>query len=237
MVKICKKCAFLVLAFLFLTSLTFSVERFQASVSFNPGFPINEFRENVNKGGLGGSGEFMYRLKGSPVSIGVSFGVIVYGSDSRQEWFNAEIPEVMVNVTTRNSILMGHLLLRLQPPQGKFKPYLDGLVGFNYLWTETGVYDRDGFHQEIASDINFSDWTWSFGIGGGLMVPLYEKKRGETSGSFGIFLDLGARYLKGGKAEYLKEGSMIHEKEHVIYDVSESSTDLISIRAGLSFAF
>jgi hypothetical protein len=235
--KIHKRGTFLVLVLLFLNSLASSMERFQVGVSFNPGFPVNEFRENVNRGGLGGSGDFMFRLKGSPLSLGVSFGVIVYGSDSRQEWFSAEIPEVMVDVRTRNSILTGHFLLRLQSPKGKIRPYLDGLVGFHYLWTETGVYDRDGFRQKIASDVNLSDWTWSYGLGGGLLLPLYEKKRGKESGPFAIFLDFSARYLKGGKAEYLKEGSIIQENERVIYDVSESTTDLIAIRAGLSFAF
>jgi hypothetical protein len=237
MVNICKNGAFLVFIVLFLASLAYSEERFQANVSFIPGFPINEFRTNVQRVGLGGSGDFVYRLKGSPISVGASFGLMVYGSESRQEWFSAEIPEVVVDVTTRNYILMCHLLLRLQLPQGKIRPYLDGLAGFHYLWTETGVYDRGGFNWEIASDVNFSDWTWSVGIGGGLMLPIYEKKREKKSGPFAVFLDLGARYLKGGKAEYLKEGSIIQENERVIYDINESSTDLITIRAGLSFAF
>jgi hypothetical protein len=237
MVHVCKNRAFLAFIILFLTSLAYSDERFQVNASFIPGFPMNEFRTNVQKVGLGGSGDFVYRFKGSPISVGASFGVMVYGSESRQEWFSAEIPEVIVDVTTRNYILMCHLLLRLQPPKGKIRPYLDGLAGFNYLWTETGVYDRDGFNQEIASDVNFSDWTWSFGIGGGLMLPIYEKKRGERSGPFALFLDFGARYLKGGKAEYLKEGSIIQDNGRMIYDINESSTDLITIRAGLSFAF
>ncbi len=237
MVNVCRNRAFLVFVILFLTSPALSEERFQVSASFNPGFPINEFRTNVQKVGLGGSGDFVYRFKGSPLSVGASFGLMVYGSESRQEWFSAEIPEVIVDVTTRNYILMCHLLLRLQPAKGRVRPYLDVLAGFNYLWTETGVYNRGGFNWEIASDVNFSDWTWNFGVGGGLMLPIFEKERGEKSGPFAVFLDLGARYLKGGKAEYLKEGSIIQENERVIYDINESSTDLITIRAGLAFAF
>lgn len=237
MLNVCKNCVFLVFIISSLTAFAYSEERFQANASFIPGFPINEFRTNVQRVGLGGSGDFVYRLKGSPISVGASFGLMVYGSESRQEWFSADIPEVMVDVTTRNYILMCHFLLRLQSPKGKIRPYLDGLAGFNYLWTETGVYDRDGVHREIASDVNFSDWTWSVGIGGGLMLPIFQKKRGERSGPFAMFLDFGARYLKGGKAEYLKEGSIIQEKERVIYDINESSTDLITIRAGLSFIF
>lgn len=237
MVNISRNGVFLAFMILFLTSLASSEERFQANVSFIPSFPINEFRANVERVGLGGSGDFIYRFKGSPLSVGASLGLMVYGSDSRQEWFSPDIPEVIVDVKTRNYILMGHLLLRLQSPKGKIRPYLDGLVGFNYLWTETGVYNRGGFNWEIARDVNFSDWTWSLGLGGGLMLPIYEKKRDKKSGPFALFLDFGARYLKGGRAEYLKEGSIVQVNEHVTYEINESSTDLIIIRAGLSFAF
>lgn len=206
-------------------------------MSFIPGFPQNEFKANVESIGLGGSGDFVYRLKNSPLSMGASIGVMVYGRESREEIFGAGIPEVIVDVTTRNYILMSHFLVRLQPPNGMVRPYLDALVGFNYLWTETGVYDRDGLDQKLASDVNFSDWTWSGGVGGGLMLIIYEKKRSGRAKPFALLLDLGARYLKGGKAEYLKEGSIIRENQRVIYDVYESSTDLFTIRAGLSFAF
>lgn len=237
MVRFRKNRAFLVFIVSLLTSLAYSEERFLVNASFNPSFPINDFRTNVQEVGLGGSGDFVYRFRGSPLSVGASFGLMVYGSESRQEWFSADIPEVMVDVTTRNYILMCHLLLRLQSPQGKIRPYLDVLAGFHYLWTETGVYDSGGFNREIASDVNFSDWTWSAGFGGGLMLPIYEKKREKKSGPFAVFLDLGARYLKGGQAEYLKEGSIIHENKRMTYDINESSTDLITIRAGLSFTF
>ncbi|MDH5741964.1 MAG: hypothetical protein OEZ52_00305 [Candidatus Aminicenantes bacterium] len=237
MVNVTKICIFAASAVLLLTSFTYSGERFQAKVSFIPGFPQNEFKANVDSIGLGGSGDFVYRLKGSLLSVGASVGMMVYGSESRKEMFSAEIPEVIVDVTTRNYILMCHLLLRLQSPKGMVRPYLDGLVGFNYLWTETGVYDRDGFDQKVASDVNFSDWTWSCGIGGGLMLSMYRKKRSGKARPFVVFLDIGACYLKGGKAEYLKEGSVIRENQRVIYDVSESSTDLFIIRAGLSFVF
>jgi hypothetical protein len=237
MVNMYKRGAFLLSIFLFLISSGYTSERFQVGVSFNPGFPINEFKSNVKKAGLGGSGDFVFRLKDSPLSIGASFGLMIYGSESRQERLSAEIPEVIVDVRTRNSILMCHLFLRLQPQQGKIKPYLDGLIGLSYLWTETGIYDSDGFHREIASDVNFSDWTWNFGIGGGLMFPVYEKRKERKSGAFAVFLDLSARYLKGGKAQYLKEGSIIRENERMIYNIDESSTDLITVRAGLSVAF
>jgi len=235
--NIFKKSLMMGLIFLLLVSFSYSRERFLANVSFIPGFPQNDFKENLNQIGLGGSGYFLYRLKNSPLSVGVSLGVMVYGSESRSEFFSAGIPDVMVDVTTRNYILMTHFLMRLQPRRGQIKPYLDGLVGFNYLWTETGVYDRNGIDQRIASDVNFDDVTWSLGFGGGLMLNVYQKRRRNRASPFAVFADFGFRYLKGGRAEYLKEGSIIRENDYLIYDVSESSTDLLTLRAGLSFVF
>jgi hypothetical protein len=215
----------------------YSLERFQASADFTLGFPQSEFKQNVDRVGVGGSGYFAYKFKNSPFSAGASIEVLVYGSETRRELLSEAIPEVEVNVTTRNSILMCHLVFRVQPPEGKFRPYVEGLVGFQYLWTETGVYDRGSSREKIASSIHLSDWAWSSGAGCGLLMKVYENKKNRERNTFAIFVDLGARYLIGGKAEYLHEGSIHQEDNRLIYDSKISRTDLITARLGLSFAF
>lgn len=225
--KIFKLSVILVLFILLWHSPGYSVERFQVSADFTSGFPQGKFRQNVDRVGIGGSGYFAYRFKKSPFSVGASIGVLVYGSETRIELLNAAIPEVEVNVTTRNYILMCHLVFRAQPPEGKFRPYVEGLVGFHYLWTETGVYDQGCCYKKIASSVNQSDWTWSSGAGCGLLMRVYEIRKNREQNAFAIFIDLGARYLKGGKAEYLREGSILQI----------SHTDLITARLGLSFTF
>ena len=205
----------------------YSFERFQVSADFALGFPQGKFGQHVDRVGIGGSGNFSYRFKNSFFSVGASIGVLVYGSETRVEFLSQAIPEVEVDVTTRNYILMCHLVFRAQPPRGKFRPYIEGLVGFHYLWTETGIYDQGCFNEEIASSVNQSDWTWSAGAGCGLSMMVYEIRKNRERNAFAIFLDLGARYLKGGKADYLREG-FIRQISH---------TDLITARMGLSFAF
>jgi hypothetical protein len=235
--KIFKFSGILILFILLWHSPGYSVERFQVSADFTLGFPQGEFRQNVDRVGIGGSGYFAYRFKNSFFSAGASIGVLVYGSETRIELLSAAIPEVEVDVTTRNYILMCHLVFRAQPPEGKFRPYVEGLVGFQYLWTETGLYDRGGFDDRIAGSVNQSDWTWSTGAGCGLLVKVYEARKDRERKIFAIFIDCGARYLKGGKAEYLREGSIRHENGQLIYDIKMSHTDLITARLGLSFAF
>jgi len=128
------------LIFFLFTSLGYSRERFQTGINFTLGFPQGEFNENLDNTGLGGTGYFMYKFPKTVISVGASVGVLVYGSDTREELLESSIPEVIVDVTTRNYILMSHFFVRAQPPGGYFRPYLDGLIGFNYIWTETPAF-------------------------------------------------------------------------------------------------
>ncbi len=235
--KIFKFSGILVLFILLWHSPGYSVERFQVSADFTLGFPQGEFRKNVDRVGIGGSGYFAYRFKNSPFSVGISIGMLVYGSETRIDFLSTSIPEVEVDVTTRNNILMCHFVFRAQPTEGKFRPYVEGLVGFQYLWTETGVYDQGCCDKRIANSVNQSDWTWSSGAGCGLLMKVYEDRKNRERNAFAIFVDLGARFLKGGRAEYLREGSISQENGQLIYDIKMSNTDLITARLGLSFTF
>ena len=215
----------------------YSEERFQASADFTLGFPQSEFKQNIDRAGIGGSGYFAYKLKNSPFSVGATIGVLIYGSETRIEFLSASIPEVEVDVTTRNYILICHFVFRAQPPEGDFRPYVEGLAGFHYLWTETGVYDQECCNDRIASSVNLSDFAWSVGAGCGVMIKVYEYKKNSDRSPFAIFADLGARFLKGGRAEYLCQESICQENGQLIYDIKMSNTDLITARLGLSFAF
>ena len=169
----------------------YSIERFQVSAHFSLGFPQQEFRQNIDRIGIGGAGSFAYKFKNSPFSAGVSLGVLVYGFEKRPELLNAWIPEVVVDVATRNYILVFHIVLRVQPTEGKFRPYVEGLAGFHYLWTETGIYDQGWSQESIASSVNLDDWTWSAGAGCGISVVLYEHRKIPDHSSFVMLVELG----------------------------------------------
>lgn len=220
------------------SSFGFSQERFQVGGHFLLGFPQAEFRENVEKTGLGGNFDFAYRFPRSIVSAGVAFGFLIYGQETRTEPLSSTIPDLIVDVRTTNSILLCHLFLRIQPLRGSFRPYLDGLFGFNYLSTDTSIGDHKGSGDDNLSSNNYSDLALSYGLGGGAMVSLVEVRRaGRGPRVFSMDLDIGARYLKGGEAEYLKKGSIHREDGIVTYDVYRSKTDLLHAYLGLSFSF
>jgi hypothetical protein len=208
---------------------------FQFGGNFTIGLPQNEFKKNVDNTGFGGTGYFAFHFPQTPLAVGVSGTFLIYGSETREEPFSTTIPDVFVDVTTTNNIVMGHVLLRLQPPRGIVKPYLDGLFGLNYLWTRTTIKNQSN-NEEVASSTNFDDITFGYGFGGGLMFRVYQASslRNQREGINSVYIDLGLRYLRGGEAEYLKEGSIRRENGRVTYDVNKSTTDILIIHIGAS---
>lgn len=205
--------------------------RFQTTFSFSMGFPQGEFGDNVDNTGLGLNAGFNYRIGHSPVLIGVSFGFLQYGSVSRSAPLSLDIPELIVDVHTSNNILAAHFLTRYEFAryESRIRPYVEGLVGLHYLWTQTSIDDSD----EGISSTNFDDSTGSFGGGGGVLIGLHH----SAASPFQIDLDLGARWLSGGDAIYLTEGSIIREIDTVRYVVTESATNLLITNFGVVFSF
>lgn len=211
---------------------------FQGGLNLLLGFPQGEFDDNVEEDGAGIAGEFLYSPSSSPFAIGFSLGYLNYGRESRREPFSSTIPDVTVEVVTTNNIMLGHLLLRAQYKKGIFQPYVDGLIGFNYLFTETEIKDIDDPEfAGIASSTNLDDGVFSYGSGGGMMVKLYTGKRGEQGKTWSILIDLKMRYLAGGEAEYLKKGSIRRDEGEVVYDISKSKTDLLVAHIGIAVSF
>jgi hypothetical protein len=168
--------------------------------------------------------------------IGAEVQFMIYGSQTRREPFSETIPEVTVEVETSNNILLFHPLIRLQSPQGRIRPYIDGLLGLNYFFTETSVRDEDVFGEPIASSTNQEDTAFSYGAGGGVMFLVHQSEKPRFKLSE-ILIDFRVRYLFGGEATYLKEGSITVENGQVAIDALRSRTDLLTYQLGVAFGF
>lgn len=211
----------------------------QASFGLLVGFPQGTFHQNVTNPGGGIAGHIGYRLPGSPAVLALDMGYLIYGHESRVEPFSTTIPDVTVDVSTDNSILLTHFLLRLQPPKGSVRPYIDGLVGFNYLFTRTSIHTRSGL-DFVASSVNFDDFAFSYGGGGGLMLRVYdgtEKRKAGGKGLYAVLVDFRVRYLTGSEADYLKKGSIRRQSGQVTFDVLRSETDMITAYLGATIDF
>ena len=210
----------------------------QVDVNLLLGFPQGEFKEHVDQLGFGADIFAGIGLGRTPVVFGIEFGGMIYGYERRNEPFSTTIPDVTVDVETSNNILLGHFVLRLQPASGAVRPYIDGLFGVKYLFTETRI-ENEGFtgDEPIAVSTNFDDAALSYGAGGGIDIMIVRGRTSDGNKPFTLSINLGIRYLLGAEAEYLKEGSIRRESGRVSYDVKRSKTDLLLPQLGVRFYF
>lgn len=231
------------LLIILLLSVDVYAQEFQGSLDVGVGIPQGEFRDQSDH--VGGGINLMggYRFANSPVMLGIEFGFLNFGTDTREEPLSSTIPDLRVEVENSYNLVHGDLLLRLIAPPAGVRPYVDGLIGFNYFFTETVIRDRDDFFdEEKLSDTNFEDTALSYGFGAGMQIRLWQKE-GEVTRDIedvepsSVYLNLRARYLFGHEAEYLQKGSIEVDDGEVFYNISQSNTDLLHIKIGVVVNF
>lgn len=203
--------------------------------------PRGPFEENIDRVGYGFALSGKYNFEPSPFSLGLDFGYALYGSETHSEIL---VWPVYVDVTTDNNIFFMHLLGSLHKNFGIWQPYAEALAGFQVLWTDTEIEDQDADDEDpdIASNTHLSDWTSSFGVGGGLKIRLTELDSEDLDHNGGtvflksiLYLDLKVRYIFGGEAQYLKEGGIEQgPNNEIILNKSRSRTDYMTFHIGLS---
>jgi hypothetical protein len=216
-------------------------QELQVGIDFDVGVPQNEFSDQIDRVGFGVGMYGGYLIPNTPIMLGLDFGFLNFGKDVREAPFSTTIPDVTVEVENRYNLVQGNAKLRLIPPSGAIRPFLDGLFGFNYLFTETVIQERRSTSDEVVRDTNFEDVTLSYGIGAGLQFRIYQD-RGQNDdpdeiSPGAVYLNLASRYMLGNEAEYLQQGSIVIEDGQVHYDVSESTTDLLYFKVGIVVAF
>ena len=215
--------------------------RFQGGINGQGFFPQGEFRDNISNAGGGFGLEFLYFPTAKPFGVGVSFGYLIYGSEKFSETVQTKNADFDVDLKTVNSIVLGHLLFRFQVKQGKVWPYLDGLIGFNRITTDTRINNPHFGDNDISTN-NFDDTVLSYGGGFGLMVKVYERSRKKIEPQhqkkkWVVLIDFRVRYIRGNNGQYLKEGSIFRVDDELSYDVYKSRTDLITAQVGITFNF
>jgi hypothetical protein len=149
--------------------------------------------------------------------------------ESRKEPWSLTIPDVFLDVDRTNNLLNFHIVFEVGLPTGRIRPYIQGLFGGEYLFTQTSVSGVNG-QETIASTTNYDDWAWSYGAGGGFCILLTGDPVTEAGA---IYLDLKGRYLFGSEAVYLKEGDVQYNGAQVIYHPSKSKTDMLTVHLGI----
>lgn len=204
--------------------------RWQGGLGFALGIPVGDFSENVDIA-AGASGQFDYGLGNSPFSLGAEGTVLFYGSESRRVPL-VGFPDLSVRVETSNQMGLLHGRLRTQKREGRVRPYVDALVGFNYISTTTSVDadevcdGNDSCDDDSRTDLD--DLVLSAGGGAGVTF-------GFGSAPHATRLDIGVRYLYGGEADYLTESSTLWDSSPVAHEPHRSRTDMVMVYIGVAF--
>ncbi len=205
------------------------------------GFPAGEFGDNVTNPGIGVSGFVGYMIPRAPAVVGLDLGYMIYGHERRTEQFSLTIPDVLVGVVTENNILSMNAFLRLQTRTAPLRIYVEGLVGFHYLFTSTTIEDLPRFDgDEIASHTNLDDFAFTKGVGGGVLIELWsggEDRTPQNRTVRSVNLDFRMRYHDGSEADYLKRGDIVRKSGSAELNVTKSTTDLITAHLGLAIDF
>lgn len=207
---------------------------FNFEIDFAVGTPQGTFMQELERNSYGLDMSFTYQLPESPIHIGMGLTYQNFGWSERYTNIYG-IPEVDLKVRTTNNMVTPHLIMRIESPTQGVKPFVEGTLGFNYLFTESSILD-DWDEEEIASDINHDYLTSSFGLGGGIKIDLYEGLD-DDGDFFGLSMVIRSRLNLGGEAIYMKEGDLERTPNGVILNLRQSRTDLTTFNVGFVVNF
>ena len=169
------------------------------------------------------------RSMSSPLMLGTELGFELYGSDQVIDVGDGSGYTTPLRINTYNNIGSGHLFVRVQPPDGFARPYVEALAGLKVFFsTEVVSYDESDADNS-STTIDLDGAAFSYGVGGGIslnflsyLIPEIQEK---------VYFTVGARYLMGAEATYLlppgNAGSAYNQSE----------THILETRFGLELRF
>ena len=201
--------------------------RFRLAARPLGGIAVGDFGDRV--GTSPGAGlDFTSRIGRTPIAVGAELSYLQYGKETRRLSLVPAVPEVLTDVNTTNHLLQTHALVRVQPETGRVRPYVEGLLGFRYVFTRTSFTNPDeGSHGSTL----LGDLAPSAGAGGGVTVELVSGRDARLN------LDLGLRYFTGDDVEYLTKGAIERHDGGVTLEPTRSAIDLVSLHVGIAVDF
>ena len=201
--------------------------RSSGTLAFIQSRPQDALGNNIGFG-YGADGTYLFRLDNAGFfGLRADAGFLQYGEESKRVPLSSTIGgRIQVDVSTTNYIVPLSIGPQLMWPHGSIRPYVNGGVGGQFFFTQSRVEGSDDVGS-FANTTNQWDKTLMWVAGGGVYVPIYQKR-------FNVLLDLGAQYVNGGRARYLKPGSIQDLPDsQILITPMESDTHMVLVRFGV----
>jgi opacity protein-like surface antigen len=222
-------------------------KRSAGNISFIQIRPVGALEKNIGFG-YGANVAYLFRLdRAGAVSLRTDIGWVSYGEEHISDPLSSTISgRIRVKVSTTNSVVPLSLGPQLMWPTGPIRPYVNAGIGTQYFYTNSAIEDAG---DDAFSTTNQSDWTSTWVTGAGVYIPVYKAKGVINPGSdvddpsaplqrldMKILVDLGFQYVNGGRAQYLKPGSIQDLPNGQIRIIPlESETHMLIVRLGVRF--
>lgn len=201
--------------------------RSSGALSFVQSRPQDTFGRNIGLG-YGIDGAYLFRLdRAGALALRADAGFLQYGNESKQVPLSSTIGgRIQVDVSTNNYIVPLSIGPQIMWPKGPIRPYANAGIGGQFFFTQSSVEGTDNA-TSFANTTNQWDKTMTWVGGGGLYIPVYQR-------GVNVLIDVGAQYVKGGRARYLKPGSIEDLPNSQIRITSmESETHMVLMRLGV----
>lgn len=183
--------------------------------------PVGEFANHVTAGG--GFDAFMaFNLDPHGLTaLRVDGSLLAYGRARDFAYLDDGWYYVPVDITTTSFILSLRAGPQVTFGQGPLRMYGFALGGFSYFATTTSFEAYDCGCSSFDEITEHGDATFAWEAGGGFLVPLGHR----------AMLDLGARYLRNGRAQYLPARFVGNGTTLPL----ESQANLVAVHVGVTF--
>jgi len=199
----------------------------RGELRFIAGLPQGDFDKITGDLGYGVSGSVRVPLREIPLQLGFDFGFLFFnGATDGVE----SDPEASIRYDT--NVSMAHVISRYYLHEGTYSPYVDGLVGVKYLFTDARVARRVLPNIAPVTRASLNDWAFSYGAGAGLDIALVSEARRLWFNT--LLMSAGARYLFGTEADCIAEETAATGE---ISTTQCARTDLFVPQLGLTLRF
>jgi hypothetical protein len=207
--------------------------RYSAGVAGIFAQPLGQFAQNVSNGfGLDGMGTMGLDSRGI-LSLRAQLGWLQYSRKTESFFVQSAFGLYELESETKSGVLTLGVGPQLMVPEGPFRPYVAGTIGFSRFSTETAINiparnSNSGSTETLDQQTVSSDFILSLAGAAGVAFHL------SIFGNSGILADVGARFHHNGLAKYVSsEGVQYNGNGSATITPTTSEADFIVYRIGV----